>query len=1061
MTAQQTDATTDPQSIIAALQQRLDAGLAREAALAEALAARTAELAQRNTDYRERIEHQAATIDVLKVMSASPGDPEPVFDLIARQAAKLCEVPVAAVAMFDGTMIHLATQSGFDTAHAEMYVAQFPRPVGLDTTMGRAILNQRVEQVEDVAAEAGYTILQPPGPWSNMAVPLLRDGVPLGAIAVARPMTGAFSNSQIILLKTFAEQAVIAITSAETYRGLHEALEQQTATAEVLQVINAKPGDLAPVFDAMLEKALALCGSAFGTLNVFDGEMFHVVASRGLPAALANYFQKPITPAPGMTLHRVVLGEDIVHVADLRDDDAYRSRLPTRVALVDLGGARTQLIVSLRKDNRLIGVIMVYRTEVRSYTDKQIALLENFADQAVVAMENARLLGELRQRTADLQESLEYQTATSDVLKVISRSTFDLQPVLGTLVETAARLCAADFAMISNREGDGYREAATFSASPEWAASLHGRFLPENRGSVTGRAALERRAVQIADAASDSEYDLAGAVTVGETRSCVGVPLLREGIVVGVIALARRRVQPFTDKQIALVSTFADQAVIAIENVRLIAEQREALEQQTATAEVLQVINASPGNLTPVFDAILEKAVRLCQSAFGTLFTYDGQLIHFVAAYGITPEMMNLFREPRPPARGAPTGRIADGEPFVHVADATDQDIYRAGDRPTVAFVDQIGARTALFVGLRQDATLLGYLVIFRREVHAFSDKEIALVMNFAAQAVIAMENARLLTEQREALEQQTATAEVLQVINSSPGNLVPVFDAMLEKAMQLCEAAFGELGTYDGERFEVVALRGVPSPYAKYARGERKYGPGTGPALILEGERVVHVLDLKSTDVYAKGESARRAIVDLGGARTFLLVPLLKDENVVGFITIYRQEVRPFTEKQTSLLQSFAAQAVIAMDNARLLNEIRQRQSELRVTFDNMGDGVAMFDETPRLVAWNRKFQELLDVPDAILAERRTYADYIGYLTERGEFGADTDTETQLRRFQGHIREHYAFERTRPDGRVIEVRHNPVPDGGFVLIYTDITERKRSEAEIRAARDAAEICLS
>ena len=281
MTAQQTDATTDPQSIIAALQQRLDAGLAREAALAEALAARTAELAQRNTDYLERIEHQAATIDVLKVMSASPGDPEPVFDLIARQAAKLCEVPVAAVAMFDGTMIYLATQSGFDTAHAEMYVAQFPRPVGLDTTMGRAILNQRVEQVEDVAAEAGYTILQPPGPWSNMAVPLLRDGVPLGAIAVARPMTGAFSNSQIILLKTFAEQAVIAITSAETYRGLHEALEQQTATAEVLQVINAKPGDLAPVFDAMLEKALALCGSAFGTLNVFDGEMFHVVASRG------------------------------------------------------------------------------------------------------------------------------------------------------------------------------------------------------------------------------------------------------------------------------------------------------------------------------------------------------------------------------------------------------------------------------------------------------------------------------------------------------------------------------------------------------------------------------------------------------------------------------------------------------------------------------------------------------------------------------------------------------------------------------------------------------------
>jgi two-component system NtrC family sensor kinase len=360
--------------------------------------------------------------------------------------------------------------------------------------------------------------------------------------------------------------------------------------------------------------------------------------------------------------------------------------------------------------------------------------------------------------------------------------------------------------------------------------------------------------------------------------------------------------------------------------------------------------------------------------------------------------------------------------------------------------------RTILFVALRKDDVLLGQIVAARREVRPFSEKEIALVENFAAQAVIAMENARLITETREALEQQTATAEVLQVINSSPGDITPVFEAVLEKAMRLCDATFGLFHSYDGEFFRATAFCGVPPPLAEFFRQPYRAGRGFATRQLVAGESIVHIADITAIEP----SPGIRATSELGGGRTMIGVALRKEETLLGFIGIYRREVRPFTDKQIALLQNFAAQAVIAMENARLLDEIRQRQQELRVTFDNMVDGVAMFDGELRLAAWNRNFQGLLDLPEDYLVERHGFDEYIRYLTERGEFD-ETDPETEINRLRARLHEHHQFERTRPDGTVIEVRHNPMPDGGVVLIYSDITERKRSEAEIRAARDAAE----
>src|SRR3954447_7179767 len=482
------------------------------------------------------------------------------------------------------------------------------------------------------------------------------------------------------------------------------------------------------------------------------------------------------------------------------------------------------------------------------------------------------------------------------------------------------------------------------------------------------------------------------------------------------------------------------------------AERDELLEQQTATAEVLQVINSSPGDLAPVFDAILERAHALCGAPLGSLVLYDGERLRAVATRGYPSEYDAIAREGGPTQMFSHFAGLLRGERYVGVADAA----ALPSNPLRRALVEIAGVRTAFFVPLRKDGALLGYISFQRPEVLPFTEGQIGLLENFAAQAVIAMENARLLTETREALEQQTATADVLQVINSSPGDLAPVFDAMLEKATRLCEVNFSTLWRYDGSKFHPVARHGVPEPFWEYLQDH------TPPIFsrIIGGEELIHIPDVKQTQLYQTEFGRDLQRLGLDTVRSLLVTPLRQHNVLLGVIVAYRQEVWPFSGKQIALVQNFAAQAVIAMENARLLDELRQRQQELRVTFDNMADGVAMFDEALRLAAWNRNFQKLLQLPNDLLAERPALDTYIRYITERGEFG-EIDPETQIKRLRARIGDHYSFERTRPDSTVIEVRHNPMPGGGIMLIYSDITERKRSEAEIRTARDVAEAAFT
>ncbi|HEX3522942.1 MAG TPA: GAF domain-containing protein, partial [Stellaceae bacterium] len=613
----------------------------------------------------------------------------------------------------------------------------------------------------------------------------------------------------------------------------------------------------------------------------------------------------------------LLAGEPFVHIIDLRLVDH-----PLAQAAV-AAGVRTLLSAPLRKGGTLIGMINAARFEVHPFSEKQIALLQNFAAQAVIAIENARLLTETR-------EALEQQTATAEVLQVINSSPGDLAPVFEEILDKAHTLCGAAYGGLLTYDGDAFQVAAA-RGDARFVEYWRQAPIRPPEGTPLWRVMRGEGLIQIIDAQAEDSYHsappYARLIDLGGVRTFLSLPLRKDDALLGVITAYRLEVRPFTDKQIALLQNFAAQAVIAMENARLLTETREALEQQTATAEVLQVINSSPGDLAPVFDAMLEKAMRLCEAGFGLLASFDGEAFHAAALHGVPAIFAESWREPRRPSPGLALYRLIQGEDLVHVPDVTAEDAYRSGNPIRRALADLGGARTGLWVALRKDTALLGAFVIYRQEVRPFTDKQIALLQNFAAQAVIAMENARLITETREALEQQTVTAEVLQVINSSPGDLVPVFDAILEKAHTLCGADHGTLTVADGQNFRAVATRGLPDALGELVR--QPFLPAHDfHQRLLAGESFVQIGDLAD----ARNSSDRpidRVAID-SGVRTLLIVPLRKDGGLLGAITAFRQEVRPFSEREIALLQNFAAQVVIAMENARLLGELRQRTDEV-----------------------------------------------------------------------------------------------------------------------------------
>ena len=894
---------------------------------------------------REALEQQTASAEVLRVISSSVADAQPVFEKILDSCRALFDVDQVGIMLVgDDGQAHWGAERGDWTAGEQVY----PRPLG-ETGAAQAILERRTIHVADVGAigeamipsqRAFYDMY---GNFSLVYAPMIREDRGIGSLVLSRVPPKPFSDKELALITAFADQAVIAIENARLIHETREALERQTAMAEILQVISSSPTDVQPVFAAITERARVLCGALGAFATRLEDDTLYLMAASGVENSKAGVMDtlENMFPAPldSSTLNaRAVATLTPAVIPDVATEPDYSEEI--RRAALD-AGAHSLLAVPLLRSDVAIGSLMITRAEIGTFPDKLVGLLQMFAAQAVIAIENVRLFNETR-------EALERQTATSDILQVISESPTDVQPVFDVIAERAMSLSDARIGGVVRFDGEMLHPVSIHGVSEDAAKAIAQAFPTRgnHKGSINRRAILERAPVQSADVFSEPGFDMQAEARQAQLRSLLAVPLLRDGNAIGTVWVGRQEAGHFPDKLVTLLKTFAAQAVIAMENVRLFNETREALEQQTASAEVLSVISGSVEDAQPVFEKILDS----CEALFGVkeigiaLVDDDGQVD---IPYPRGPVMSAAAQTYPQPLEQTGTAQAILERRAIHWANTGDD----SENLPSAirAAHERIGALSIVAAPLLSEDRGIGSIVLARQPPKPFSEKEILLLSTFADQAVIALENARMFRETQEALERQTATADILQVISESPTDVQPVFDAIIERALALSGAPTGVVSMFDGELLHLVASSGFPDDADAIAAF-----PMPADRKTTNGRAVVECAPVEIPDVHLDPEyfTPGRVTSDAVAVRSCLAVPLLHAGVCHGAISLLRPEPGTWPERIVSVLQTFAAQAVIAIENVRLFNETNEALEQqtavsdiLRVTTESPTDVQPVLD--------------------------------------------------------------------------------------------------------------------